>query len=125
MLRCVVQRHLAGRGALVWRGRPRPLGARAMAAKADTASTLRKLHELKIDQSFVRELPGDPSTENSLRQARRPLLSLPRGAAALARHILCALACDASRHLRCFLASAVWPVSRHLAAPLSPSRVRR
>jgi hypothetical protein len=40
------------------------------AAQPDTASTLRKLHELKIDQSFVRELPGDPSTENTLRQAR-------------------------------------------------------
>lgn len=45
-----------------------------MAAQSDTAQrALCKLHDLKIDQSFMRELPGDPSAENSLRQARRCL----------------------------------------------------
>ena len=58
----------------MWRHRTAPLGgllrARAMAAQPGTASTTRKLHELNVDQTFVRELPGDPLLENSLRQAR-------------------------------------------------------
>ena len=70
-LRCVVQRHFTARSVSRWRHRA-TLCVRtgAMATQSDTASTFRKLHELKIDQSFVRELPGDPSTENSLRQVR-------------------------------------------------------
>jgi hypothetical protein len=43
---------------------------RAMAAQPGTVSTTRKLNEVNVDQTFVRELPGDPVTENSLRQAR-------------------------------------------------------
>jgi hypothetical protein len=81
-IRCVVQRHLTVRGASAWRHRTSPVGGllrtRAMAAQPGIASTTRKLHELNVDQSFVRELPGDPLTENSLRQACPRFLLLPR-----------------------------------------------
>ena len=79
-IRCVVQRHLTARGVTAWRHRTSVGGllrTRAMAAQPGIASTTRKLHELNVDQTFVRELPGDPSTENSLRQAR-PFLRLLR-----------------------------------------------